>query len=54
MATKAEVLEALRSGDGCLGRAALDEPFSSFVLKISLHQGWWFDGLTWLSRLEVQ
>src|SRR6516162_6645137 len=27
--------------------------FSSFVLKTSSHQGWWFDGLTWLSRLEV-
>ena len=26
MATKAEVLEALRNGHGCLGRAALDEP----------------------------
>ena len=27
--------------------------FSSFVLKTSSHQGWWFDGLTWLSRPEV-
>jgi hypothetical protein len=31
MATKAEVLEALRSGGGCLGRAALDEPV--FILR---------------------
>jgi hypothetical protein len=54
MATKAEVLEALRSGDGCLGRAALDEPVFILSAKTSLHQGWWFDGLTWLSRLEVQ
>ena len=31
MATKAEVLEALRAGYGCLGRAALDEPV--FILR---------------------
>jgi hypothetical protein len=31
MATKAEVLGALRSGDGCLGRAALEEPV--FILR---------------------
>ena len=31
MATKAEVLEALRNGRGCLGRAALDEPV--FILR---------------------
>ena len=31
MATKAEVLEALRCRQGCLGRAALDEPV--FILR---------------------
>ena len=31
MATKAEVLEALRAGRGCLGRVALDEPV--FILR---------------------
>lgn len=31
MATKAEVLEALRNGRGCLGRAVLDEPV--FILR---------------------
>ena len=31
MATKAEVLEALRNVHGCLGRAALDEPV--FILR---------------------
>jgi len=31
MATKAEVLEALRCQRGCLGRAALDEPV--FILR---------------------
>ena len=31
MATKTEVLESLRSGRGCLGRTALDEPV--FILR---------------------
>jgi hypothetical protein len=31
VATKAEVLEALRNGHGCLRRAALDEPV--FILR---------------------
>ena len=31
MATKAEVLEAVRYGRGCLGQAALDEPV--FILR---------------------
>ena len=29
--TKAEILEALRNGHGCLGQAALDEPI--FILR---------------------
>jgi hypothetical protein len=31
MATKAQILEALRYGCGCLGQAALDEPV--FILR---------------------
>jgi hypothetical protein len=53
MVAKVELSEALRPGCGCLGRAALTSRFSSFVLKTSSHQRWWFDRLIWLSRLEV-
>ena len=42
MATKAEVLEALRAGYGCLGRAALDEPVFILRAKDILAPGGWF------------
>ena len=53
MSTKAEALEAPRFGCNCLGRVALDEPVFIFVLKTSSHQRRCFDGLIWLSTLEV-
>jgi hypothetical protein len=53
IATKAEVLEALRCGCGSLGGRHLTSRFSSFVLKTCSHQEWWFDGLTWLNRPEL-